>query len=86
MTALLGYVGPGAGLGFLGSLLAVVAVVAVGLLGLVIYPLKRVLAWYSRFRSPLREPRLANARFGCQHWRCVVKSKPDVPPCQRRKP
>jgi hypothetical protein len=46
MTALLAYVGPGAGLSFLGSLLAVVVVIAVGLLGLVIYPLKLVLGWY----------------------------------------
>jgi hypothetical protein len=45
---LLGYVGPGAGLGFLGSLLAVVAVVAVGLLGLVLYPLKLAVAWYRK--------------------------------------
>ena len=48
MTALLAYVGPGAGLGFLGSLLAVVVVIAVGLLGLLIYPVKLVLAWYRR--------------------------------------
>jgi hypothetical protein len=46
MTALLAYVGPGAGLSFLGSLLAVVVVIAIGLLGLVVYPLKLVLAWY----------------------------------------
>ena len=46
MTSLLGYVGPGAGLGFLGSLLAVAAVIAVGLLGLVLYPLKLFMAWY----------------------------------------
>jgi hypothetical protein len=46
MTTLLAYVGPGAGLGFLGSLLAVLAVIAVGLLGLVIYPLKLALVWY----------------------------------------
>ena len=45
MTILLGYVGPGAGLGFLGSLLAVLAVVAVGLLGLVVYPLKLIWNW-----------------------------------------
>jgi hypothetical protein len=46
MTILLGYVGPGAGLGFLGSLLAVLAVIVIGLLGLVLYPLKLVIAWY----------------------------------------
>lgn len=34
----LAYVGPGAGLGMLGSLLAVLAAVVIGLLGLVLYP------------------------------------------------
>jgi hypothetical protein len=37
--ALVAYVGPGAGLGMLGSLLAVAIAVVVGLLGLVLYPL-----------------------------------------------
>lgn len=32
------YVGPGAGLGMLGSLLAVLAAVLIGLFGLVLYP------------------------------------------------
>jgi hypothetical protein len=45
MEHLLAYIGPGAGLGFIGSLLAVLAVIAVGFLGLVLYPLKVVLAW-----------------------------------------
>lgn len=35
---LFAYVGPGAGLGMLGSLLAVLAAVVIGLLGLVLYP------------------------------------------------
>ena len=38
-VALVAYVGPGAGLGMLGSLLAVAIAVVVGLLGLVLYPL-----------------------------------------------
>lgn len=46
MTILLGYIGPGAGLGFIGSLLAIIAVVAVGLLGLVLYPMKLAWSWY----------------------------------------
>ena len=37
--SLVAYVGPGAGLGMLGSLLAVAIAVVVGLLGLVLYPL-----------------------------------------------
>ena len=37
--ALLAYVGPGAGLGMLGSLLAVVAAIVIGLFGLVLYPI-----------------------------------------------
>jgi len=39
----LAYVGPGAGLGFIGSLLAILTVVFLGLVGLVAYPLKLVL-------------------------------------------
>jgi len=39
----LAYVGPGAGLGFLGSLLAILAVVFLGLVGLIAYPLKLIL-------------------------------------------
>jgi hypothetical protein len=39
----LGYVGPGAGLGLIGSLLAVLLVVVLGLVGLVMYPLKLLL-------------------------------------------
>jgi hypothetical protein len=39
----LAYVGPGAGLGFIGSLLAILAVVFLGLVGLVAYPLKLIL-------------------------------------------
>jgi len=53
MTTLFAYIGPGAGLGFLGSLLAVVAVIAVGVLGLVIYPLKLVLGLFARSQAPL---------------------------------
>ena len=37
------YMGPGAGLAFLGSLLALVAALGIGALGLVWYPLKRLL-------------------------------------------
>ncbi len=37
-VTVLSYVGPGAGLGMLGSLLAVLAAVVIGLLGLVLYP------------------------------------------------
>jgi hypothetical protein len=53
MNLLLGYVGPGAGLGLIGSLLAIVAVIGVGLLGLVLYPLKLVMTWH-RERSAAR--------------------------------
>lgn len=41
---MLGYIGPGAGLGFLGSLLAVLAVFLVGIFGLILYPLRLILA------------------------------------------
>ncbi len=37
------YMGPGAGLAFIGSLLALFAAIAVGALGLIWYPLKRLL-------------------------------------------
>lgn len=37
------YMGPGAGLAFIGSLFALVAAIGIGALGLVWYPLKRLL-------------------------------------------
>ena len=37
------YMGPGAGLAFLGSLIALIAAVGVGVLGLVWYPAKRLI-------------------------------------------
>ena len=37
------YMGPGAGLAFLGSLIALIAALGVGALGLVWYPLKRLI-------------------------------------------
>lgn len=43
ITPAYAYMGPGAGLAFLGSLLALIAAVVVGLLGLVWYPVKRLL-------------------------------------------
>lgn len=36
--SLLAYIGPGAGLGMLGSLIAVILAIAVALLGLLLYP------------------------------------------------
>ena len=53
------YVGPGAGLGLLGSLLAILIVVVLGLVGLVVYPLKLIL-------------RLRRNRSGrCRRWSLV---------------
>jgi hypothetical protein len=49
--ALVAYIGPGAGLGFLGSLLAVLMVVFLGLLGLVLYPVKLAICWLRRARA-----------------------------------
>jgi hypothetical protein len=43
LTALLAYVGPGAGLSAIGAFLAVVAGVLVALFGFVWYPVKRLL-------------------------------------------
>ena len=37
------YMGPGAGLAFIGSLLALIAAIGIGVLGLVWYPLKRLI-------------------------------------------
>jgi hypothetical protein len=37
------YMGPGAGLAFIGSLLALVAALGIGALGLVWYPIKRLI-------------------------------------------
>ena len=53
MMLLMGYVGPGAGLGFVGSLLAILAVIAVGLMGLVLYPLKLI---FTRQRTRSTDP------------------------------
>ncbi|MFN0055444.1 MAG: hypothetical protein ACKV0T_25130 [Planctomycetales bacterium] len=39
----LAYVGPGAGLGMIGSLLAVVAAILLGIFGLLLYPIKLLL-------------------------------------------
>ena len=39
----LAYMGPGAGLAFIGSLLALLAAIGIGILGLVWYPLKRLI-------------------------------------------
>ncbi len=39
-SVLLGYVGPGAGLGAIGALLAVLAAVVLGTVGLVLYPIQ----------------------------------------------
>ncbi len=49
--ALVAYIGPGAGLGFLGSLLAVLMVVVLGLVGLVLYPVKLAIRWLRRMRG-----------------------------------
>lgn len=51
LPSVLGYIGPGAGLGFLGSLLAIVMVVFLGLLGLILHPLKLFVRWLRRIRS-----------------------------------
>ncbi len=37
------YMGPGAGLAFIGSLLALLAAIGIGILGLVWYPVKRLM-------------------------------------------
>ncbi|MCA9055619.1 MAG: hypothetical protein KDA75_17380 [Planctomycetaceae bacterium] len=39
-TGVLGYIGPGAGLGALGALVALVVAVLIGLAGIVLYPLQ----------------------------------------------
>ena len=63
----LAYIGPGAGLGFLGSLLAVLMVVFLGLAGLVLYPVKLAIRWVRRLRAasgsamPLQAPSLLRA-------------------------
>jgi hypothetical protein len=49
--SLVAYIGPGAGLGFLGSLIAIVMVMFLGLLGLILYPLKLAVRWLRRHRS-----------------------------------
>lgn len=46
-TVLLGYVGPGAGLGAIGALLAVVVAVVLGIAGLVLYPIQLLRNWLS---------------------------------------
>jgi hypothetical protein len=51
VAPLLGYIGPGAGLGFLGSLFAVLMVLFLGLVGLILYPVKLVIRWLRHNRS-----------------------------------
>jgi hypothetical protein len=48
---LVAYIGPGAGLGFLGSLLAVLMVVFLGVAGLILYPVKLAIRWLRRIRA-----------------------------------
>ena len=45
-VGLLGYVGPGAGLGMIGALLAVLGVIVLGLLGPILYPVRLLSRWY----------------------------------------
>ena len=63
-SPLLAYVGPGAGLGFIGSLLAILAVVFLGLVGLVAYPLKLVLR--------MRRSRTGAEAAESQHHDCTT--------------
>jgi len=51
---LVAYIGPGAGLGFLGSLLAVLMVVFLGVAGLILYPVKLAIRWLRRARATSR--------------------------------
>jgi len=53
----LAYVGPGAGLGMLGSLLALAAAIVIGLLGLLLYPIMLL-------RKALRKPGQVKAVSG----------------------
>jgi hypothetical protein len=56
------YIGPGAGLGMIGSLLAVAAAVLLGLFGLVFYPVRLILrACRKRAESPKPESTTAQA-------------------------
>jgi hypothetical protein len=50
-NAQLAYIGPGAGLGFLGSLLAILMVLFLGLVGLILHPLKLCIRWLRGNRS-----------------------------------
>lgn len=50
------YMGPGAGLAFLGSLLALIAAIGIGILGLVWYPLKRLLRMRRASEEQDQEP------------------------------
>ena len=47
-SPVLGYIGPGAGLGMLGSLFAVLFVLALALLGPILYPIRLFLSWRRR--------------------------------------
>jgi hypothetical protein len=53
--ATLAYVGPGAGLGAVGALLAVVGAILIGLFGLVLYPLHLLRSWLRGKADPARE-------------------------------
>lgn len=49
-AALLGYVGPGAGLSMLGALFAVICVILLALLGPILFPIRMYLSWRRRRR------------------------------------
>lgn len=52
-AALIGYVGPGAGLSMLGALMSVVCVIVLALLGPILYPLFAIRSWLRRRKERL---------------------------------
>jgi hypothetical protein len=52
----LAYIGPGPGLGLIGSLLAVLAAILLGIVGLILYPLRLIRRWRRQRSTTGGEP------------------------------
>ena len=49
------YIGPGAGLGAIGTVIALISAILLAIIGFIWYPIKRLLAKYNRKKEPPQE-------------------------------
>jgi hypothetical protein len=63
-VALLGYLGPGAGLSMIGALLAVACMILLALVAPVVYPIRAFLAWRRRRKQSANGAIVAPSQSG----------------------